>query len=160
ARGEIDHADGFSWTRDGRAVPVEVRVSWIDYLTAAGTVPAVLIHVRDGTERKRHEEELERARQTAEAASRGKSDFLSSVRHASRTPLNVIIVLSELLRESELSRKQREEVDLIKKSGDALLDVINSVLDLAKIEAGRLELEPKPFRLHALVGDLLDTLEV
>ena len=60
ARREIDHAEGFSWTVDGRAIPVEIRVSWIDYAAAEGPVPAVLIHVHDLTERKRHEQELER----------------------------------------------------------------------------------------------------
>jgi signal transduction histidine kinase len=100
-------------------------------------------------------EQLEEERARAVAASKAKSDFLANMSHELRTPLNAIIGFSELLLEplfGELSEKQRSYVNDILDSGKHLLALINDILDLAKIEAGKMELEPRPVDLRLLVS--------
>jgi PAS domain S-box-containing protein len=96
----------------------------------------------------------------AEAATRAKSDFLASMSHELRTPLNAIILYSELLQEEAEDEGQRRSVaDLqkIQSAGKQLLDLINGILDLSKIEAGKMTLSPERFEVREMVDDLLDT---
>ncbi|TAN49426.1 MAG: response regulator [Methylococcaceae bacterium] len=100
-------------------------------------------------------QELQAAKEAAESANRAKSAFLANISHELRTPLNAILGFSDLLgRDAGISAAQKETLSIIHKSGDHLLGLINDVLDIAKIEAGRVALECRPFNLGALILDI------
>ncbi|MEM7582734.1 MAG: response regulator [Acidobacteriota bacterium] len=122
-------------------------------LPADGDQPAgTLSSGSDVTEVRR----LTAAKETAESASRAKSQFLANMSHEIRTPMNGIIGMLELLNESELSGRQRRFADTAHRSAKSLLDILNDILDFSKIEASKLELEVVDFDLRDLVEDLAD----
>ena len=112
----------------------------------------VFAAARDVTERKRVEAELRLAKAAAESASQTKSDFLASMSHEIRTPMNAIIGIADLLAKTSLSPEQDKYVQIFRRAGDNLLNLVNDILDLSKVEAEQLELERTGFSLK----DLLD----
>ncbi|WP_304119443.1 PAS domain-containing protein, partial [Halorhodospira halophila] len=108
----------------------------------------------DITERRQQQEALVRARQEAEQANRAKSEFLANMSHEIRTPMNAVIGLSQLLAQSELSAKQRDQLRKIEHSSRMLLGILNDILDFSKIEAGKLELETHEFQLCDVIEQM------
>ena len=120
-------------------------------LRSPGEQDLVLVLGEDVTQARATARALEAAVEAAEAASRAKSAFLATMSHEVRTPLNGVLGMAQAMGADELSPVQRERLDTIRQAGDLLLAVLNDVLDLSKIEAGKLELEPVDFDLTELV---------
>ena len=129
--------------------PAEVSVHPIPLENSFG----LAIFIRDVTLRHRAVEALRQAKLAAEEASRIKSEFMANVSHEIRTPLGGITGSAELLDQMELSPKARQYVDMIRTSGELLSGVIGDILDLASIEAGRLQITPTPVDLHRCLGE-------
>jgi len=119
----------------------------------AGAPRHVIVQVQDIGERRRLADELARARDEALELSRLKSEFVANMSHEIRTPLNGVIGLADLLLDGELNEDQREFAEAIRASGDALMAVISDVLDVSKIEAGKLELDEEDFELRRVIDE-------
>jgi PAS domain S-box-containing protein len=122
----------------------------------AGQVTGVSVVARDISERKRVERTLKEARDAAYQANQAKSDFLSRMSHELRTPLNAILGFAQLLELDDLSDEQRENLHFIVSGGQHLLALINEVLDIAAIEAGRLPLSVEPVAVADVVSEAVD----
>ncbi len=123
------------------------------YRDSHGNVLGVFAAARDITERKRAEE-------TAQAALLAKSQFLANMSHEIRTPMNAILGLTRMVMESELKPEQREQLDKVRRSGRALVRIIDDILDFSRIEAGRLTIERIPMRVEAVLLEVAELLSL
>ncbi len=131
---EVDHI-----RKDGHRVPVLVGLASLD--TPDHQAIGITLDLT----------ELKRAQSEAEAANLAKSEFLANMSHEIRTPMNAVIGMIDLVLDTELTRAQREQLTIAQSSADDLLDILDSILNLSKIEAGKLDLDPIDFNLRELV---------
>ncbi len=140
--------------RDGRRTVVSCNAT--TFYDRERTLQGVFAAARDITERKRVEVELELAKAAAESSSRTKSDFLASMSHEIRTPMNAIMGIADLLAKTPLSVEQDKYVQVFRRAGDNLLNLINDILDLSKVEASQLELEHTGFSITDLLEKVME----
>jgi len=143
-RGEI-----LGLRKNGEEFPAEASLAKFE--TAAG--PAFISIIRDLSERRSIERKLIKAREAAEQANHAKSSFIANMSHEIRTPLNGVLGVAGALARTELSSRQHEMVQLIETSGRALQGLLSDILDLAKVDAGRMSLRAETFALDAVVRD-------
>lgn len=140
-------------TKDGRIVPVEVGLSKL--ATRHGAIFTAII--RDISQALKAEAELNQAVGDATAANAAKSAFLAAMSHEVRTPLNGVLGMAQAMARDPLPPKQAERLEIIRRSGESLLGILNDMLDLSKIEAGKLEMEVIEFDLGELISGTHDT---
>jgi PAS domain S-box-containing protein len=137
--------------RNGTEFPMDVSFNHAKH----GAPLQIIAFVKDITEQKLREKQLQKAKKNAEAANLAKSTFLANMSHEIRTPMNAIMGYTQIMQHDEtLTHEQQKNLGIINRSGDHLLTLINDVLEMSKIESGRIELDPAPFDLHAMIRDL------
>ena len=147
------------FTKNGQTRNVEISVSLL--MDATGRPAGFFGIGHDMTARRRAEDDLKQAKEKADEANRAKeATFSASMSHEIRTPMNAIIGMAELLSETDLSEEQREYVQIFRHAGENLLDLINDILDLSKVEAGQMSLEYIPFNLYELTERACDMIAI
>jgi PAS domain S-box-containing protein len=144
---ETDH-----WTfirKDGSKVPISLSVT--SQRNEQNVVTGYLGIAYDITTQLEYEKEIIEAKEQALAGTKAKSEFLANMSHEIRTPMNAIMGMAELLNETQLDDEQRKYVDVFQRAGESLLNIINDILDLSKIEAGHFELDINPFTLSNVI---------
>ncbi len=149
--GMQDYPDRAALTRHRGEIRVHMRK--VPLYDDAGQATHVLVIADDITQQKQAQDDICRAKESAEQATRMKSDFLANMSHEIRTPMNAIIGLSHLVLKTELTARQRDYIRKVQTSGQHLLGVINDILDFSKVEAGKLDLEQTEFALEKLLDD-------
>ncbi len=152
---ELDGAETHEWSyvrKDGQVLPVSLVVTAMR--DAAGAITGYLGIAQDVSQRRRFEAALLHAKDVAEQANAAKSMFLANMSHEIRTPMNAVIGISHLLEHTSLDADQRQLLGKLQIAGRSLLGIINDVLDLAKIEAGEMQLETAAFSPAELLGEL------
>ncbi len=172
--GQVRYQEEWFFRQDGASFPVQITIA---PLFEDGKIAGAVTAFQDITERKRTERELDsyrhrleelvlsrtadliEAKEAAEAANRAKSAFLANMSHEIRTPMNAIIGLTHLLRRAEPTPEQADRLDKINEAAQHLLRILNDILDLSKIEAGRLTLEETEFSLARVMEHTLSLLD-
>ncbi|MEZ5713878.1 MAG: response regulator [Paracoccaceae bacterium] len=131
-------------------------IKLIDQRGHGGDIVTLALNISDTV---RYEKELKRERRRAEEAARAKAAFLANLSHEIRTPMNGVVGMAELLKDTTLDDEQALYVDTIKNSGEALLVIINDILDYSKIEADKLVLRPEPFDLERTIHEIVMLLQ-
>lgn len=144
--------------KDG--TPVWLSAANTPIINAKGQLERQVELILDITQRKQVEKEMVEAREQAIQLSEAKEMFLSVMSHEIRTPLNAVIGMTHLLLENDPKPSQVDDLNILKFSGENLLNIINDILDFTKIETGNLELETAPFDLHTLCVDIINSLQV
>ena len=140
--------------KNGSLIPVEVSIQRI---SIPGQMTRFVGISRDISERKQTEQTLQQAKEAAEAANRAKSSFLANMSHELRTPLNGILGYAQIFKnDPTLSVEHKKGIDIIERSGNYLLTLINDILDLSKIEAGKIELSPTEFNFQSFIQSITD----
>lgn len=143
------------WRADGSSFEAEI---WSHPLVENGASLGAVVTFIDITERKKAQRALEQAKDDAEAANRAKSDFLANMSHEIRTPMNGILGMTTLALETNLDAEQRDYLSMVKSSGESLLTLLNDILDLSKIEAGKLELEIADISVEDCIEEAMEPL--
>ncbi|MGC1273390.1 MAG: PAS domain S-box protein, partial [Planctomycetaceae bacterium] len=143
------------YRKDGSRLPVLIGETLLDR-----NAQTSLCFVIDNSQQKEAEAELQAAKEAADAANQAKSAFLANMSHEIRTPMNAIIGMAELLLDTDLAIRQRENLQIIADSAESLLSLINNILDFSKVEAGRYDVESVEFHLRDAVGGVLKSLAV